>query len=387
LKTRVQRALIALVAGCATILLGLAGGAGWPRFANTASPSLLPKKSLPKVRLLPLTPASAPLRLKVVNLPPKVEPETSPFSPTVEAPLPPPRPPLTPTLSSALPKPTAIISPLPPPALPGSGPRLAGKKVYSGPAFELYLNETAFNETEGMTLALKAEIALAYIEDRFGQKLSKRISVGAYGAAQAPSSATRGIAYTDKRFLQLFRRPEDDLDKEVIILAHELAHQLEAEKYGDGAQGRADTILLEGLATWIAGDYWLRLSQAPDWQTRAQDLVLLGYGRDLTTIQMAVPNPDMAYELWAAFVDYLLKTYGWDSMDKLYQSSRGRAHGSADYKGIYGKTLRELTLEWRGKLMPQPHEIKEIPDYQPKKEQAAKPKIAHPATEAIDLNP
>ena len=42
-----------------------------------------------------------------------------------------------------------------------------------------------------------------------------------------------------------------------MVAAHELAHHLEAQRYGNAVQRRADTILHEGMATWIAGEYWL----------------------------------------------------------------------------------------------------------------------------------
>ena len=45
-----------------------------------------------------------------------------------------------------------------------------------------------------------------------------------------------------------------------------------------------------------------------------------------------------------------MTTYGRERFDKLYGSGRGRAAGSADYAGIYGKDLRTLDQEWRAWL-------------------------------------
>ncbi len=56
---------------------------------------------------------------------------------------------------------------------------------------------------------------------------------------------------------------------------------------------------------------------------------------------------DNAYELWASFVSYLVKFYGIEHFDAVYASGRGRGVGSADYQGVYGKSLQDLADEWR----------------------------------------
>ena len=56
---------------------------------------------------------------------------------------------------------------------------------------------------------------------------------------------------------------------------------------------------------------------------------------------------DNAYELWASFVHFLTLRYGWEKLDALYVSGRGRAPGSANYERVLGKSLDELADEWR----------------------------------------
>ena len=73
-----------------------------------------------------------------------------------------------------------------------------------------------------------------------------------------------------------------------------------------------------------------------------------GYRGNLAT--MGYAGLDTAYDMWAGFVDYLARTYGWDRFNMLYTTGRGRAPGSADYKGIYGKSLSELQREWYATL-------------------------------------
>lgn len=240
--------------------------------------------------------------------------------------------------------------------LPGQGPTLGGKLVYSGRRLDFYLGNYSFTSEQVQELGTKAEYALGYMQRRFDQTLTRRVSVGVYSRNQAPSRSTRGIAHTQSEFLYIYYNPNEDVDKAFIILTHELAHQLQADAYGTDVQSRADLVLLEGLATWISGEYWLSLSGAPSWQAHAQDLVRAGYGSSIVqngqsfAAAASYASSDTAYELWAGFVDYLTRTYGWDTFNELYCSGRGRTPGSANYEGIYGKTFNELVQEWYATL-------------------------------------
>ncbi len=233
--------------------------------------------------------------------------------------------------------------------LPGQGPQLPGELVYSGRRIDVYVGRNTFSPDQVLEMGIKAEKALSYMQHRFAVQLTRRVSVGVYGLGRAPMRGTRGIAYTDADIAQIFYQPGENQHKALVILAHELAHHLQATAYGAEAQRRADTVLLEGLATWITGEYWLSLSGASSWQARSRELIRAGYGGNLAAAGRSADS-DVAYELWAGFVDYLASTYGWDKFNLLYVSGRGRAPGSADYQGIYGKTFSELAREWRATL-------------------------------------
>lgn len=228
--------------------------------------------------------------------------------------------------------------------LPGSGPQLAGDQVASGRRLDFYVGKNTFSPEQVAALSHDVEQALSYIQRRFQVHLTRRVSIGVYRASNAPKRGVRGMAFTSNHTINVFYRPGEDQYKALVILSHELAHQLEAEYYGDEVQRRADTIIHEGLASWISGDYWLSLSDAPSWQERARTLAASGIPMDVVRAERN--GPDVAYDIWAGFVDYLTRTYGWDAFHQLYQSSRGRACGSADYKAVYGKSIAELNAEW-----------------------------------------
>lgn len=233
--------------------------------------------------------------------------------------------------------------------LPGRGPELPGEFVYGGRRLDFFVGRSTFSSDEVADLAIKAEHALSYIQKRFATSLSERVSVGVYHASQAPYKGTRGIAYTyGDTNVRIYYRPGEDQHKALVILSHELAHALQAEAYGKDAQRRADTVLLEGLACVISGEYWLSLSGHASFGERARELYAAGYRGSLAALGSR--SDDVAYDMWAGFVEYLTRTYGWDAFNTLYTSGRGRAPGSADYHGVYGKSFQELQEEFYATL-------------------------------------
>ncbi|MEI7769777.1 MAG: hypothetical protein WCI67_07315 [Chloroflexales bacterium] len=233
--------------------------------------------------------------------------------------------------------------------LPGRGPSLPGEMVYTGRRIDVYVGGGTFSAEEVASMGAKAEWALSYIQKRFDAQLTERLSVGVYSASLAPGPGTRGIAYTyGNTNVRIYYRPGESQHDALVILSHEMAHALQAEAYGRDVQSRADTVLLEGLASWISGEYWLSLSGASSFQSRARELYLAGYRGNLATLGHG--NLDAAYDMWAGFVEYLARTYGWQKFNHLYLSGRGRGPGSADYRGIYGKSFQELYTDWYATL-------------------------------------
>lgn len=255
----------------------------------------------------------------------------------------------TPTLARRAFNPTFSVKVAPTSFLPGRGPELPGAFVYAGRRLDFYVGQGTFAPEEVTELALKAEHALSYIQKRFAVTLSERVSVGVYAASQAPGPGTRGIAYTHgETNVRIYYRSGEDQHRALVVLSHELAHTLQAEAYGKEAQRLADTVLLEGLACWISGEYWLSLYEAPSFHARARELYQAGYRGNLAA--MSRNGADVAYDMWAGFVDYLTRSYGWDAFNRLYANGRGRAPGSADYRGVYGKSFQELQEEFYATL-------------------------------------
>lgn len=227
--------------------------------------------------------------------------------------------------------------------LAGKGPRMRGTFVVQTERLDLYVGKGSFPTAQVAELAPALEQALRAAERRLGTRLSYRVSVGFYRLP--PRRGVRGMAYTSERRAELYYRPHESQARALTIAAHELAHHLEAQRYGEQNQRLADTILHEGLATWIAADRWLPQCDAASWRQRARQLARAGVPLRLQRAERY--GADSAYELWASFVDFLIDRYGWERFDELYASGRGRAVGSANYQRVLGKSLDELADEWR----------------------------------------
>jgi len=245
----------------------------------------------------------------------------------------------------------AVVAPvaaaLPVPAMiAGNGPAMRGQLVAQTQRLDLYVGKNTFTADQIIDRAAKLERVLRAAEDYFGTTLKRRVSIGFYRTP--PKRGVRGMAYTGEGRVELYYRPDEDIGRATTVAMHELGHHLEAQRYGEAAQRRADTILHEGLATWIASVRWLDQCGATSWRQRGQQLRDSGIPLRLLTAERS--GPDNAYELWASFVDYLVRQYGWKKFNALYASGGGRAPGSSDYEHVLGKSLAELSDDWRAWL-------------------------------------
>ena len=223
----------------------------------------------------------------------------------------------------------AVVEPPPvakpvPAMIAGNGPRMRGQLVAQTQRLDLYVGKNSFSTDQIADRAAKLERVLRAAEDYFGTTLKRRISIGFY--SRPPKRGVRGMAYTSEGRVELYYRPGEDMGRATTVAMHELGHHLEAQRYGEAAQRRADTILHEGLATWIASIRWLDQCEATSWRQRGRQLRDAGIPLRLLTVERS--GADNAYELWASFVDYLVRQYGWKKFNALYASGVSRVTGS-----------------------------------------------------------
>ncbi len=156
----------------------------------------------------------------------------------------------------------------------------------------------------------------------------------------ADGCGLNGLAYTADRVVNTYGCNETPVNSMLLIMSHELVHQLAHDRYGNHLN--ADMILAEGFATWGAGNYWL--SGHPNFKS----FVRASYNEPLylSNPYGNIPAMNKSYYQWASFIEFLLETYGRDKLDQLYNSGTGWAPGTADYPGILGKDLNALAADW-----------------------------------------
>jgi hypothetical protein len=203
--------------------------------------------------------------------------------------------------------------------------------------------------TTVLELAPDFEEAIERVGLRLRAQLSGRVAIS-FEPPQSGPCALRGLTRSHERMIQLYYGPDTSRQLILPIVAHELAHELQHDYYGWDAHRRSDTILLEGQATWASADYSRDADGRPTWASAAEQALAQGQLLPLATDlarDCRRTTRNAAYTGWASFVDFLIVTYGRERFDRLYRSEGGRAPGSADYAGVYGKALAVLDQEWR----------------------------------------
>ncbi|NJO04301.1 MAG: hypothetical protein HC876_01495 [Chloroflexaceae bacterium] len=229
---------------------------------------------------------------------------------------------------------------LPPlPALPDLPDFAAGQRIQR-PNLDVMVAPEIYRRDDQILLAVELEQALVYVGERFGSGPAAPIQTV---VQMDVGCMLNGAAFTDARQLVVYACSSTARPRVVAIAAHEFVHQLAHDRYGPTHQA-SDLIILEGLATWGAGTYWL--SGMPSFRAFVQRQYS-GQLLPLATPYQGRPIADMnkLYYQWASFVEFLIETYGRERLDALATTGT-RAPGSGDYSGIYGKGLDVLEQEW-----------------------------------------
>lgn len=222
--------------------------------------------------------------------------------------------------------------------------------------FQVYLQTGSLRRTEALRFARRLEPTMAAVARRFGTPFTARETLYLL-PPQRGVCAIRGLTSSEKRQIRLYYGPGPDIDRMQSLIAHEFAHQLQRERFGDRVQQAADMILLEGWATLASDDF----ARTPDgaearWRARLRDVVARGELLPLTVDldqDCRTTTRNSIYDEWASFVDFLVQRSGADALTAVYRSSTGRKAGTADYLGVYGRSFGELEAEWRAWVVTQ----------------------------------
>ncbi len=233
--------------------------------------------------------------------------------------------------------------PAAPPTL-APAPASSTETLLVQPHLDVAIPADLYQPADHPALALHLDQALAYVSARFGSPPTSRMRAQ---IIHDQGCMLRGLARTDQRVLEVVTCNDLPQRRVINIAAHEFVHQLAHDRYG-AVHMQSDLIMLEGIATWGAGSYWL--GGSPSFRAFVRD----NYRANLMPLAThyrgrSIHEMNQLYYQWASFVEFLLETHGRERLDALAVTGN-RQPGSGDYVGVYGVPLGELEQAWRAWL-------------------------------------
>jgi hypothetical protein len=190
-----------------------------------------------------------------------------------------------------------------------------------------------------------ADAALSYVEQGLGRKMPAKMEFNLINRLLGHggfTSETVTITYIDRDYAG------GGLEN---VFRHEATHILNRQ-FGSNRP----SLIEEGTATYIAGGHF----KLEPFEPRMVGLLALG---NYIPLQQLADNfyesqHETGYLEGAAFIDYLVKTYGWDKFTTLMGAFQRADTQSATLDGalrlVYEKTLAEIEQEWLTYLRAQP---------------------------------
>lgn len=156
----------------------------------------------------------------------------------------------------------------------------------------------------------------------------------------------KGISHPNRARVQVFTCNTIPYTSAIAIMAHEYVHRLIDDRFG-GKPIRTDLMLVEGLATYGAGGYWL--NGYKDFRSYVHAMHARGIDPPLTKDPLLDGTDSMndTYYQWASFVEFLIEQDpSLEKIYRLYPTGTG-VPGSAQYKDAFHKSRADLEIEWR----------------------------------------
>ncbi len=236
------------------------------------------------------------------------------------------------------------------------------------PHVEADLTEIAEKVGIDLSSAFPGELIITFVSPRSG-----RVGPMELGPGQCP---VRGLAITGRVSgpLQAWVVADDETpaDQVIAVAAHEIAHHVGWARFG----GIGDSLLAEGLATWLAQESWLKwhgwhsLDEAVRGFRSAGTYILFaqrGESQGRVSDAECLARRDTLYTEYASFVGFLIDKYGLDRFEELADTiltvtitvrpappTPTPAHAlrppMPDYQAVYGRSLEELEQDWLRRL-------------------------------------
>ncbi|MGQ9467053.1 MAG: hypothetical protein ACUVSH_06545 [Anaerolineae bacterium] len=218
-----------------------------------------------------------------------------------------------------------------------------------------YLTSTSA-ERDLPTLMATTERAVAFVQEKLGVRAASPLAVYLIARVLGHGGYAQGaitVSYPDRHYAGTGLE---------IVLRHEVVHILDAPLIGP----RTPALLREGLAVWIAGGHYKPEPIA----ARAGALIRLR--RYIPLDRLAEDfyrhQHEVGYLEAAAFIAYLVETYGWDAFLAFYRES-GEGVGESPAEALdgvlqhrFGISLAEIDRRFREWLVRQPTTPEQVRD-------------------------
>jgi len=207
--------------------------------------------------------------------------------------------------------------------------------------FTLHYQPDTFPAQDPNALAQMEMNGLTFLESFTGLSLQDGYDLYVAGSNfESPNRPLRGITYSSSLKTFFLHDGTGDVDDQQYIATHELTHLFMWNTLGSPSS----TMLSEGTAVYAgmeminASDHmpietfcaaYLQAGALP--KVSSTSLSFLGHISDLQN-----------YYASGCFVQYLVDTYGMDSLKLVYHSG--------NYVGVYGKNITTLESDWRDHL-------------------------------------
>lgn len=190
--------------------------------------------------------------------------------------------------------------------------------------------------------------ALAYVEEKMGHQATQKMEFNLINRLLGQGGFTADsvtITYIDRDYAG---------GGLVSVFRHEATHALNR-----ATNSNRPSLIEEGTATYVAGGHFKEEPFEP------RMVGLLAWGRYIPLTQLADDFYNSQHEIGylegAAFIDYLVKTYGWKNFSTLLVAFQRAGTPSASLDAglrlVYSKSLAQMETEWLAYLHTQPVDL------------------------------
>lgn len=238
----------------------------------------------------------------------------------------------------------------------------SGQQEAENTHFTLY-SESNFLPVDIQWWQRESEKVYYYVSSRLKTTINEKVIV-TFLPPQSGNCGPRGTTFHEQQpIIFIFANQTTSKEQVLATLAHELGHVFLHQEYPD----LSDVALTEGMATWVAGEYWR------DWKGADFNSGVRNFFSNGTYLPL-YPNYDLrkAYDdkspdciahrdilltEFASFVDFLIQNYGAEKLSTLFDIrqpelvNNQRVVYAPNYRDVYGLEFNQLEYEWLKTLL------------------------------------